>query len=377
MIKLSTTVFLALWFSASSWAQDINIVGTLTQQVHPSTAKVAKPWSKLSVTVPKTKQLVLLNIELSEKEKQHLSAKAKRLLSPRHSWGADIAKQSSSKWPERIQLGMNNVPVLDQGPHGSCVTFAVTAAMDAVLNKGDYISQLCQLQLGNYFEKQGYQPSGWEGSFARKVLAQMEAFGFVSKAQQEANGCGGLTQYPINDIETPTSSITPEEYRQMSYPLEDYNEDRDIFWNPIVDVIQVVFDRVDPEDILDKVKRTLNEGDRLVFGSLLWDIDLGVAGAVGIKEVSSDTWVLTPEIARDVYIRKLVFAGHEMVITGYDDTAVAIDDKGRKHYGLLTIRNSWGTSLGNQGEFYMSYDYFKMFVIEVARIRMLTLDDYS
>ena len=30
-----------------------------------------------------------------------------------------------------VQLGMDQVPVLDQGPHGTCATFAATAAVDA------------------------------------------------------------------------------------------------------------------------------------------------------------------------------------------------------------------------------------------------------
>ena len=51
-------------------------------------------------------------------------------------------------------IGMNNVPVLDQGRHGSCATFAATGALDAALTKPSgelgYISQLCNLDLGNY-----------------------------------------------------------------------------------------------------------------------------------------------------------------------------------------------------------------------------------
>jgi len=56
------------------------------------------------------------------------------------------------------------------------------------------------------------------------------------------------------------------------------------------------------------------------------------------------------------------------VITGYDDLAVAIDDQGRIHKGLLTLRNSWGKNVGDHGDFYMSYDYFKLLVLEVQQI---------
>lgn len=376
-MKLRISALAVLLFSGSIAAQDIKITGTLTQRVHSNGANQSDKINKKALFAGKTKDVVLLNIQLSENAKQDLVVRAKNVLAHPQESAVSSFNNINLKWPQQVQLGMNNVPVLDQGLHGSCVTFAVTATIDALLNKGDYLSQLCQLQLGSYFEKNGYSPSGWDGSLAPKVLGQMEAFGFVTKEQQQRNGCGGLTQYPIDDSAIPISTMTPEEYHQMSEPFEDYNEGRDIFWSSLLDVAQAQFDHIDPQSILDEVKATLNAGDRITFGTLLWDVDLGVAGALGTKKLSLDTWVLTPEIARDVYTRPLSRAGHEMIITGYDDAAVAVDDKGRKHYGLLTLRNSWGTTLGDHGDFYMSYDYFKMFVIEVERIRLVTSDNYQ
>ncbi len=231
------------------------------------------------------------------------------------------------------------------------------------LVKGDYISQLCSLQLGNYLEKNAYIPSGWEGSWGRLVLTQMDVFGAISKHQQRAQGCGGLTTYPLNRHFDIQGSMAIEDYRQIS---EDLSEK--VIWSPILDIYQATMDRVDTNKTVSEVKAALNAGDRLTFGVLLPDTDLGVVGAVGKNQVEGDTWVLTPEIARDVYLRPN-FAGHEMVITGYNDDAVAIDDEGREHRGLFTLRNSWGKKIGNRGNFYMSYDYFKLFALEVQRIR--------
>jgi C1A family cysteine protease len=95
-------------------------------------------------------------------------------------------------------------------------------------------------------------------------------------------------------------------------------------------------------------------------------------GAVGTHNAKDDTWVLTPEIARDIYLRPQ-FGGHEMVITGYDDNAASVDDQGREHKGLFTLRNSWGDQFGDKGNFYMSYDYFKVLSIEVQRIRAIEM----
>lgn len=46
-----------------------------------------------------------------------------------------------------VDLAMNDVPVLDQGSYGTCVTFASTGALDALVGQGDYIDQQCSLEL--------------------------------------------------------------------------------------------------------------------------------------------------------------------------------------------------------------------------------------
>jgi hypothetical protein len=275
----------------------------------------------------------------------------------------------SEKFPAKVQLGMNGVPVLNQGNHGSCAMFAITAGIDAVLNKGDYISQLCQLQVGNYLAADGYTPSGWDGTIGRFVLSQLETTGIVSKQQQATQGCGGLTEYPTNG-EDPESAMTLNEYHQISEPFDHET----VSWWTLLDVFDVVNERLDTSTTLAEVKKSLLNGDRVAFGVLLLDFEQGIMGAVGKKGANYDSWVLTPEIARDVYLRPF-FGGHEMLITGYDDNAVAIDDKGRPHKGLLTLRNSWGEQVGDHGNFYMSYDYFVLLVIEAQRIHNASNDE--
>ncbi len=143
-------------------------------------------------------------------------------------------------------------------------------------------------------------------------------------------------------------------------------------WSPILDLYNAM-DRVDTNKVVNDIKLTLNQKDRVTFAVLLLDFDLGLMGAVGTHHANFDTWVLTPEIARDIYLRP-DFGGHEMIITGYDDNAIAVDDQGRQHKGLFTLRNSWGDKYGDKGDFYMSYDYFKVLVIDAQRIRSLPAD---
>ncbi|MDI9818055.1 MULTISPECIES: C1 family peptidase [unclassified Legionella] len=360
-MKLAKFALFSMVVSGSLAAQDVKIVGTISKTAKIPAAQVSRINAPQS-TADVIKQIKFLNIQLPAKAKQALADKAKNALAHTKQFALD-ASALTRKYPAKVELGMNNVPVLDQGMHGTCVTFANTAAIDAALNKGDYISQLCQLELGRYLENNGYAASGWDGSWGRTVLNQMELFGIVNKEQQAEQNCGGISNYPADERETPDAQMTPEEYRQLSE-----NMGEEVLWSPVLDVYQALSERVDTNKTINEIKAALNSGDRLTFGVLLLDFDLGFMGAVGSNKSTFDTWVLTPEIARDVYLRP-EFGGHEMIITGYDDNAVAIDDQGREHRGLLTLRNSWGNQVGDRGNFYMSYDYFKLLVLEVQRIR--------
>lgn len=348
-MKVFQTLVISLGLIGTVAAQDIRLNGTLSHTIK---------------TNHNSREIKLLKIQLSDKAKKSLTNNTHYALTHTHQFALNT---HAGKFPSSIQLGMNDVPVLDQGSHGSCVTFAVTAAYDAIIGS-DQISQLCQLQLGNYLEANGYGYSGWEGSLGRFVLSQIDSFGIVTKAQEASHGCGGLYQYPT-DEPTPTSSITLRKYHKISEPLPQLQA----VWSPILDLYQAL-DRLDTNKTLDEVKSSLVHGDRVVFATLLLDFDLGFMGAAGKKSNNYDSWVLTPEIARDIYLNP-EFGGHEMVITGYDDQATATDDEGRIHQGLLTLRNSWGDSVGNKGDFYMSYDYFKLLVIEAQRIRHKGLFD--
>lgn len=367
-MKLLKMALALMVMSSSLEAQDINITGTISRTLKiPMVRSSTTRFSPMHLS-EQTKQIKLLRVELSEKSKQLFANKAQHALAHTKEF-SNNALYMSEKFPAKVQLGMNGVPVLNQGNHGSCVVFAITAAVDAVLNKGDYISQLCQLQVGNYLAASGYIPSGWNGTIGRFVLGQMESTGIVNKQDQATQGCGGLMEYPING-DDPESAMTLDEFHQLSEPFDHET----VSWWTLLDLFDVATERVDTSATLAEVKKSLLNGDRVAFGVLLLDFEYGLMGAVGKKGAVYDSWVLTPEIARDVYLRPF-FGGHEMVITGYDDNAVAIDDKGRPHKGLLTLRNSWGDQVGDQGNFYMSYDYFVLLVIEAQRIHNAINDD--
>jgi len=343
-------ILLLCVMNSALFAEDVSLTGVI--YVKPPIKRVTHDFS-FSSSPPR--QLALLKIDLSTKAQQAVAQRIARVQT-------DTPIISSAR---EVQLAMNGVPVLNQGSHGTCVTFAATAAIDAILGKGDYISQLCQLELGQHLEKNAYTSSGWNGSWGRIILSQMDVFGMVPKSYQRSKGCGGLTEYPLAGAE-PVVEQSLFDFHQMSEPMPQHQ----VAWSSILEAYQVSSDNINEENILLDVKNALTHGDRVTFGVLLLDFNQGNVGAVGTYHERFDSWILTPEIANDINDRT-EFAGHEMIITGFNDDAIATDAQGRKYQGLLTLRNSWGSDVGDKGNFYMSYDYFKALILEAQRIRHL------
>ncbi len=336
---------------------DVEIKAPITQVIQK---KSSASQSKHALQQDAPKTVTLLGVKLSKKAWRTLSKDAQSIPAPTPRPPDPPTFSSRTE----TQLGMNQVPVLDQGQHGTCATFAVTAALDAALNKGDYISQLCSLQLGESIAQYSYRPSGWDGSTIAFVLNQVDSFGLINKTTQQSTGCGGLTTY-AEAPSTPATTMTLPEHYAMSEVLPD-----DISSTQILDYDQKFQDHFNPQKTLDAVKNTLRNNDRLAFGVLLIGLDQGQVGAVGSHHETNDTWLLTPEVLLSLAAEKN-YGGHAMISTGFDDFATATDSHGQVHQGLLTIRNSWGPLAGDQGNFYMTYSYFKLLAMEVVRIRTL------
>jgi C1A family cysteine protease len=344
-VKIGLICFLTYHFAE---ANQIHITGTQQQTFALTHKEVPVKAQAQAQAQPTEKTITFPQFTLSEKVRQVMADKLDKI-QERAMFGESLNSSVENKNHHK-QLGMNKVPVLDQGVHGTCVTFAMTAAIDAVMKKGDYVSQLCLLQLGTYLISQGEPYSGWEGSFGYLTLDRLQRYGFISIKNQHKHGCGGSKSYPTYCL-APTDGMTIEQYAEFSEQMRDnkikaeqlFSEDH-LTANP-------------KEPIVDEVKAAIDAGHRVAFSVLLPRTDLGTAGAVGWHHYFSDTWVVSSDVGQALN-HDHNFSGHEMLITGYDDTAVAMDNWGHRHHGLFTVRNSWGSLVADWGDFYMSYDYF-------------------
>lgn len=273
--------------------------------------------------------------------------------------------------PSSVDLGMNHTPVLDQGMYGTCVTFAVTAAIDALRGEGDYYSQLCLLQLGNYLSKNSYVKSGWDGDVIEDAIQKIRLFGLIGISSQSNDGCGGLYSYPLDGI-IPQSDMNIVEYKRKSENIKD----RVVF--DAIQVHQYFNGQEDQQNLkLIKTKEALRNHQLVIFSVLLQDTN----NTMGLTRHMDkfDAWVVTPKIKSNIEHGEInQNKGHAMIITGYDDALEIIDDEGNIHRGFFKLRNSWGVKpagerddIGDNGDYYMSYEYFKLFTAEAFALSII------
>ena len=140
--------------------------------------------------------------------------------------------------PGAIDLGMANVPVLDQGSYGTCVTFSTIGALDAKFNLGDYIDPQCSLALdlalGNNWWNYAYAPSD--------IMNPLKQNGIIPK-----NECFGSV-YP-----DPNQILTQANYQSQSY--KGYSN--------------YITYHFEATPNLDHVKAVINNGNRILIGTFL------------------------------------------------------------------------------------------------------------
>lgn len=368
--NVSAILLLSLVASTGAMAApNITVSGTIPADVQIN--QKIDSHARTLTSKPSVKKISLMRIELSPKAERYLANEA----SNQNMTKTLFSTAYNTSLPLSGTVGMNGVPVLDQGQHGSCATFADTGAIDAAYGKTDYISQLCNLELGSYLEeeakKAGYDyPSGWKGSLNEIVLGQINKYGIVNMDTQKREGCGTKQKvyvYPLNNEKDEGVPITETDFRKISAPTISFHS------KMLLSAEDAFSRRANTEKVLNNIKQAITRGNRVVIGFLI-DVndDLKyVNGATGAyRDVANDSWVLTPKIVGDAKIPKKIRAGHAVIIVGYDDTAEIIgsDAKRTRHKGVLTIRNSWSEEAGDKGEYYMSYDYFKLLGMETIEI---------
>ena len=149
-MNIQKVVILIFCFACTSvFAGNMSIEGTIKKTISLDSNKSNAHGILSNKDI---KQISLLKIKLSSEYKDSLKSKMK-VLKENNKFAESAKDIENSFLSSKVDLGMNETPVLDQGNHGSCATFAVTGALDAIAYQDDHISQLCLLQLGQYLSE--------------------------------------------------------------------------------------------------------------------------------------------------------------------------------------------------------------------------------
>lgn len=208
--------------------------------------------------------------------------------------------------PAKVDLRSKMPPVYDQGDLGSCTANAVGGACHyAELNEAKpTVAVVEPSRLFIYFNTRVLEHT-WEtdsGAEIRDVMKAINRWGYAPEA---------LWPYDITKFNVPP--VIPAYAKAWWYKTTNY--------------LSVTQDLV-------QIKSALAAGYPVAFGFTVYDsFESAAVAASGI--------VPMPNLATEN-----VLGGHAVLITGYDDSK-----------NWFIVRNSWGTSWGAAGYFYMPYEY--------------------
>lgn len=207
------------------------------------------------------------------------------------------------KLPAQVDLRSKCSPVVDQGHLGSCTANAIASGLREYMleNKNAWVA-LSRLFL--YWEERNIEGTVSEDSGA-KIRDGM-------KVLKKIGVC----------------------------PETDWPYDTSTFANMPTD-----------QDVIDAEPYKISEYHRIIsLGQLKTAVAENLPVVIGIDVYSSfesDEVALSGIVPMPDKATEQLLGGHAVLVVGYDDTK-----------SQLIVRNSWGSSWGDKGYFYLPYDYY-------------------
>ena len=142
--------------------------------------------------------------------------------------------------------------------------------------------------------------------------------------------------------------VPPEDY--WPYNIRNFDSEPSAFCYAFAQNYQAIqYFRLDPvgisrKDLLDRIKRCLTYGVPSMFGFTVYE---------SISQARDSGHIPMPAP------RERIRGGHAVVAVGYDDKFVIrnTNPNGPKTTGAFIVRNSWGSSFGDDGYCYIPYEY--------------------
>lgn len=240
-------------------------------------------------------------------------------ITQRYGWVPDLADQrdliyvapiaDAETLPKAVDLRSLCPPVYDQGSLGSCTANAIAAAIAFEQRKFDVSQLFTPSRLFIYFNERELlgTVNADTGAPLRDGMKVVNRVGVCPEDQPEASANwpydpAQFASRPPDNCYAAARHVRALHYLRLSHSM-------------------------------DMLKGCLAEGYPFVFGITVYE-------SFESPEVKQTGMVMMPEKA------ERVLGGHAVMAVGYDDTR-----------SVLIARNSWGPTWGDQGYFYLPYDY--------------------
>jgi C1A family cysteine protease len=268
-----------------------------------------------------------------------------------------------------------NSSVLDQGVTNTCVTFSTLAAMGILKDaNSEYYSISCNLNLGNYLHNNDtykyypslvnavnndtmvtkYYPSGWKGTTQSIVNTQINEFGILDQNKS----CGNEYYY----LDDHTNIVNPQDFDQ--YKQSDI---------PTITQKCSIYDKslsdCDPLSIVSDIKNIIDTNSLALLSFKIFESGdqlLGLDSSYYQFDTNgrnTNVWLLSDDVKKCIDTNSCVSGTHDIMIFGY------IDDPKNSKNGLLVMRNSWGESSGDKGNYYITYEYAEALGLALSEVK--------
>jgi len=246
-----------------------------------------------------------------------------------------ITKAAPKALPPIIDLCNQLPPVDSQGRQGSCVGWAV----------------------GYYYKTflEGKE-RGWDLSDKAHICSPAFVYNQINGGQDDGSfivdglklltrqGCTSWEDMPYNENDYTTLPTTSQMLNALNWRSLDFG------FLATYNSKNCIIDATNDNNDICKRSVPLTDSDITAMKTILANGNIIV---IGIPVF--DNFYTTGEIYSGPTTDSVYKGGHAIVICGYDDTK-----------GGFKVRNSWGTDWGVNGEAYLTYDFIKNYVWDVA-----------